>query len=64
MKRLFSVLLVVALGMALLAGCAPKEETPAAPTPSALPGAGKKVLLLVSGTLGDKSFFDSANAGM
>lgn len=66
MKRLVSVIMVVAMAAAFVAACAPKPAapTPTPQTPVALPGAGKKVAFLVSGTLGDKSFFDSAKAGM
>lgn len=55
---------VLALGL-LLAACGKKQE------PAAQPGGGAgtgeqplKVALVVNGTLGDKSFFDSANAGI
>lgn len=49
-RRLLSAAFVAGLGLA-----------PALATQAAAP---KKVVLLVSGTLGDKSFFDSANHGM
>jgi basic membrane protein A len=57
--------LTVTVGL-LLAACAP--ATPAAPVsqPTAPPAAGakKRVKLVLNGTLGDKSFFDSAQRGM
>ncbi len=49
---------MVLLSSMLLVGCVP--EAPA----KGEEGAKKKAVLLVSGTLGDKSFFDSANEGM
>ncbi len=52
------VLVMVLLSSMLLVGCGP--EAPA----EGEEGAKKKAVLLVSGTLGDKSFFDSANEGM
>lgn len=52
------VLVMVLLSSMLLVGCVP--EAPA----KGEEGAKKKAVLLVSGTLGDKSFFDSANEGM
>lgn len=65
MKRFLCVLTLVAMMAAALAGCAPKAAPTPTPTPAATkPGTGKKVVFLVSGTLGDKSFFDSANEGM
>lgn len=68
MKKLLSLLLVVAMIFSLSA-CAqkpaetPSEETPAGETPAA-DGEPYKAALLLNGTLGDKSFFDSANAGL
>lgn len=61
MKKILSLLLVTALLMASLVGCGNKDsEEPATGTDSdAL-----KVVCLLNGNLGDKSFFDSANAGM
>jgi len=59
----------------ILAACAPAPaaapkaaapaatEAPKAAAPAAA-GAGKRIKLFVNGTLGDKSFFDSANAGL
>ncbi len=52
------VLVMVLLSSMLLVGCVPKAP------PQGEEGAKKKAVLLVSGTLGDKSFFDSANEGM
>lgn len=64
MKRFISVMVLAAMAAIALAGCAKPAEQPKTPTPTSLPGTGKKVIFLVSGNLGDKSFFDSANAGM
>lgn len=65
MKRLYSIVALVVMAALLLSSCSPKvEDKPQGGNTSTLPGAGKKVILLVSGTLGDKSFFDSAKAGM
>ena len=58
MKRKLAIVLVIIMVMAVaFTGCASK--TPAAPTGDVL-----KVVLLLNGTLGDKSFFDSAANGM
>ena len=66
-RKVFALTAVVGL---LLAACAP--ATPAAPAqqpaapqaeaPAASPK--KRVKLVINGTLGDKSFFDSAQRGM
>ncbi|MEW6547440.1 MAG: BMP family ABC transporter substrate-binding protein [Bacillota bacterium] len=65
MRKLVSVLLVAALvlGALALGGCAKKEE----PKETGSQQGGEKplrVVLLINGTLGDKSFFDSAAAGI
>ncbi len=62
-KRLIGVMLLVALfASVMFVGCGPETE------PESENGTGEesdyKAVLLVSGTLGDKSFFDSANEGM
>lgn len=69
MKKALSLLLVVMMIFSL-AACA-KQETPApAPAPSGetpaaeTPAKPYKAALLLNGTLGDKSFFDSANQGL
>jgi len=64
-RKLVSVLLVAALvlGALALGGCAKKEE----PKETGSQQGGEKplrVVLLINGTLGDKSFFDSAAAGI
>ncbi len=61
MKKLLSLLLASALTISMLAGCGGGGEEPAAAE-----GTGEvyKVCNLVNGNLGDKSFFDSAEAGL
>ncbi|HET9020105.1 MAG TPA: BMP family ABC transporter substrate-binding protein [Acetobacteraceae bacterium] len=51
-RSLFSAVLSAAFGLALTVTAGAAQAAP------------KRVVLLVSGTLGDKSFFDSANHGM
>jgi basic membrane protein A and related proteins len=73
MKKVLSLLLVVVMIFSL-AACAqkpaetPSTETPATETPATeTPAADAKpykAALLLNGTLGDKSFFDSANEGL
>ncbi|MGB9843093.1 MAG: BMP family lipoprotein [Caldisericia bacterium] len=57
MKKILALILisVLVLGVISMTGCKKKEEKP---------GAKLKVVLYVNGTLGDKSFFDSANRGL
>ena len=66
MKKLISVLIVVLLVSTLfITGCAKKEETAAADsTEKAVEAEPLKVVLYLNGTLGDKSFFDSASDGI
>jgi len=70
MRRLILVLLVVVLASTMLFGCTPKptpEPTKAPAAPTKVPEKPKealKVLLLINGVLGDKSFFDSAQRGV
>lgn len=60
MKKKFRILAVVALIVSVLCGCGNKSDLKHGEE-----GNGDlSVLLLIPGTLGDKSFFDSANAGM
>ena len=65
MKKLLSMLLASALAVSMLAGCGSKANTDA-DKGDAAEGEKKvyKVCNLVNGTLGDKSFFDSAQAGL
>ena len=71
MKKVLSLLLV-AMMIFSLAACAqkpaetpPAAETPAGETPATeTPAEPYKAALLLNGTLGDKSFFDSANEGL
>lgn len=65
MKKLLSLLLASALTISMLAGCGGGTDTPAAD--DAADGADTQVYNvcnLVNGNLGDKSFFDSAQAGL
>lgn len=71
MKRSIAIVTVLVLALSLaLTGCASKAPepapAPAQPTEQAAAPAEKplKVVLLINGTLGDKSFFDSADNGM
>ena len=66
MKKMLSLLLASALTVSMLAGCGGGNDTPAADNADS-EGEGKKVYKvcnLVNGNLGDKSFFDSAEAGL
>lgn len=59
MEKIWKIVVVSLLAFAMLAGCA-KEESPDKPD-----GEDElKILAIVNGTLGDKSFFDSLNAGL
>lgn len=65
MKKLLSLLLASALTISMLAGCGGGTDAPADDAADA--GEGAKVYNvcnLVNGNLGDKSFFDSAKAGL
>lgn len=71
MRRLISALLAVALvlSVVVLSGCTKKAEPKPAqqqgqPTKTEPEKKPMKVVLLINGNLGDKSFFDSANAGI
>ena len=59
MKKILSILVVLALvaGLVSLTACGKKEEEQP-------PEKKLKVVLYINGTLGDKSFFDSANRGI
>lgn len=61
MKKVLSLLLVVVMIFSL-AACAQEPATPGGETPT--DGEQYKAALLLNGTLGDKSFFDSANSGL
>ncbi len=65
MKKLLSMLLTSALAISMLAGCGSDANTDTDNTDAA-EGEAKvyNVCNLVNGTLGDKSFFDSAEAGL
>ena len=65
MKKLLAILLVVLMAFTIVA-CDKKPEEPAKTDPVATEPAGDvyKVINLVNGNLGDKSFFDSAEAGL
>jgi len=63
-KKIFSLLAcMLVLGM-LLSACAKSETGTAAPTSGAEETKPLKVIHLVNGVLGDKSFFDSAERGV
>lgn len=65
MKRILSLLLVVIMIFSLTACAQEPAETPNEETPGEeTPGEPYKAALLLNGTLGDKSFFDSANEGL
>jgi len=78
MKKILSLAFVMLLVLALvMTGCAKLEAPPAEEKPAEAPPAEEKpaeappaeeeplkIVLLINGTLGDKSFFDSAENGM
>lgn len=78
MKRLFTTAMVVVMAGVMLAGCGKTEAPEQTVTPVSEDGnagtevkkeadqtsSALKVACLLNGNLGDKSFFDSANAGM
>jgi len=65
MKRILSLLLVVMMIFSLTACAQEPAKTPDnGQTPTAEPSKPYKAALLLNGTLGDKSFFDSANFGL
>lgn len=66
MKKLLSVLLVCAMTLPMLAGCGGKTEEGTVDVTEKVEATGEvyKVCNLVNGNLGDKSFFDSAEAGL
>ncbi len=64
MKKVLLLLLVLVLSFSLvLTGCGGGNDAPAE-TPAEDTVEPLKIVLLLNGTLGDKSFFDSANNGM
>jgi len=71
MRKILYALVAIALVGSFLAACAPKATPTPTPKPAAqatntpAPQKGPlKVVLLINGVLGDKSFFDSAQRGM
>ena len=64
MKKLLSLLLTSALTVAMLAGCGGGGDTTTTETADTGDGKVYNVCNLVNGNLGDKSFFDSAEAGL
>lgn len=68
MKKIVGILLSVVLAVSLLVGCGGKDAPDTEENQTSEDTGSKddsiSVLLLVPGTLGDKSFFDSANAGL
>ena len=63
MKKFVAILLCLVMVLAIVA-CGKKAETPATDAPKADAKKAYNVVHLVNGTLGDKSFFDSANSGL
>lgn len=68
MKKFLALALSAALALSLLSGCAANEGG-SSPAPSgspsqSVPASGMKVCFVVTGQLGDKSFNDSAAAGV
>lgn len=65
MKKFVAILLCMLMVLSIVA-CGKKTETTTTDAPKANDGAKKvyNVVHLVNGTLGDKSFFDSANSGL
>lgn len=63
-KKYLALALTAALSVGVLAGCGskPAEDAPATGEPTG--DEAKKVVFLVNGSLGDKGFFDSCEAGM
>lgn len=61
MKKLLSLILTFALMLSASAGCAQVAVPPALPSEDA--ASGFTVALVISGSFGDRSFFDSAKAG-
>ena len=59
MKKLLSILLVLLMAVALF-GCTKKEE----PTPAGDETEAVRLVYIINGTLGDKSFFDSGKEGL
>ena len=66
MKKLLSVLLVCAMTVTMFAGCGAKTEEGTVDVKEKVEATGEvyNVCNLVNGNLGDKSFFDSAEAGL
>src|SRR6056297_73582 len=63
MKKKFLVSLVIALLLFSVFGCTPEAQDPVDGDEGA-DDDGLRVILLIPGELGDKSFFDAANNGM
>ncbi|MEG0319198.1 MAG: BMP family ABC transporter substrate-binding protein, partial [Niameybacter sp.] len=67
-KKFGRLLLVGMMAMTTLVGCSSGEATPSTPSTPSGEGATTedkvKVTLLLTGSLGDKAFNDSAQAGM
>jgi basic membrane protein A len=65
-RKLFAILLVMALFAGLMAGCgsAPAPGSDADEPDTSADAEPLKVALMLNGTLGDKAFFDSANNGI
>lgn len=64
MKKLIALFAALLLVLGLFAGCQSGSTTQQADPDAAGTDGAMKVVLLIPGTLGDKSFFDAANKGM
>ena len=64
-RRIISILaLILVMGVLVFTGCSKKEEAAEVEGEKAVSAEPLKVVLYLNGTLGDKSFFDSANDGI
>ena len=63
MKKVLAILMAACLILLVFAGCG-TDGTTTDPSNAGASGDPVKIVLLINGTLGDKSFFDSAQNGM
>lgn len=59
MKKVLAILMAACLILLVFAGCG-TDDTTTDPSNAGASGDPVKIVLLINGTLGDKSFFDSA----